>query len=348
MRRSLVLLTGFACAVCAGAIAFAADAPTGHPQYGTWGYDTTAMDKSVKPGDDFFLYANGNWYKTAVIPPDRSSTGSFQDLSILSENRTKDIIATLDAKPYDQLTDEEKKLRDLYDAFTDQKQIDAAGLTPAKPDLDYIESLQTPDDVATAMGRPDLGLDGPFGGGIGVDPKNPMKYQVALGQTGLGMPDRDYYLKTDPESVKIQDAYKAHLAKVFAMVGLSDPDKRAAAVYDLEDRLAKVMWSRAQNRNIDAIVNPMTLTQVEALAPKFPWDAYFKASTIPTTNAQGERIINVSQKSAFPDIAQVFADTPVPVWRDYLIAHYIHSYSDVLPSSFDQEDFAFYGTVLQG
>ena len=345
MRRSLIALAGVACAACVSVAALAA---TGHTQYGTWGVDLSAMDKSVKPGDDFFNYVNGSWYKKAVIPPDRSSIGSFIALRISSEKRMQEIAASLDAKPYDQLSDEEKKLRDLYDAFVDQKQIDAAGLTPAKADLDYIANLKTLNDVATAMGRPDLGLDGPFGGGIGVDPKDPMKYQVALEQSGLAMPDRDYYLKTDEEMVKAQNAYKAHLVKVFTMVGLSDPDKRAAAVYDLEHKLAEVMWSREQDRDIDAIINPMTLTQIKALAPKFPWDAYFKASTIPAVNAQGERIINVSEKSAFPKIAEVFAATPVSVWRDYLTAHYIHTYAAYLPSSFDDENFAFYSTVLQG
>ncbi|HTV70364.1 MAG TPA: M13 family metallopeptidase [Rhizobiaceae bacterium] len=344
MRRSLIALAGLMTASVAITAAFGA----GKTEYGTWGFDTSAMDKTVKPGDNFFMFVNGTWYKNAVIPPDRASTGSFQNLRIASEKHMQEIAATLDAKPYDQLSDEEKKLRDLYDAFNDQKQIDAAGLAPAKPDLDYIAHLKTLDDVATAMGRPDLGLDGPFGGGISVDPKNPMKYQVFTGQSGLGLPDRDYYLKTDPDIVKAQDAYKAHLTKVFTMVGLSDPDKRAAAVYDLEHKLADVMWSREQDRDVDAIVNPMTISQIKNLAPKFPWDSYFKASTIPTTNAQGERVMNVGEKSAFPKIAEVFAATPVSVWRDYLTAHYIHTYAAYLPSSFDQEDFAFYGTALQG
>jgi putative endopeptidase len=345
MRRSLIALTGLACAAFIGTAAMAAG---GHTQYGTWGVDLSAMDKSVKPGDNFFMYVNGNWYKKAVIPADRSSIGSFISLRILSEKRMQEIAASLDAKPYDQLSTEEKKLRDLYDAFNDQKQIDANGLTPAKADLDYIAGLKTSDDVATAMGRPDLGLDSPFAASIGIDAKDPTKYQIDLSQAGLGMPDRDYYLKTDAEIVKTQDAYKAHLAKVFTMVGLSDPDKRAAGVYDLEHKLAEVMWSREEDRDVDKIFNPMTLTQLKALAPHFPWDTFFKATTIPTSNASGERVLLVAEKSAFPKIADVFASTPVSVWRDYLTAHYIHSYAAYLPSSFDNENFAFYGTVLQG
>src|SRR6201996_3045647 len=280
MRRSLLSLAGFACAVSVAAIAFAADMPAGHTQYGTWGVDLSGMDKTVKPGDNFFNYVNGTWFKSAVIPADRSSTGSFQNLRISSEKRMQEIAAALDAKPYDQLTDEEKKLRDLYDAFNDQKAIDAAGLTPAKADLDYIAGLKTLDDVATAMGRPDLGLDGPFGGSIGIDQKNSSKYQIDLSQSGLGLPDRDYYLKDDPDLAKTRDAYKAHLAKVFGMVGLSDPDKRAAAVYDLEYKLAQADWTDEDDRDADKTYNPMTLTQLKAMAPGFPWEAYFKASTI--------------------------------------------------------------------
>jgi putative endopeptidase len=327
----------------------AADDMSGkHTQYGTWGVDLSGMDKSVKPGDNFFMFVNGTWYRNATIAPDRSSTGSFLDLRILSEKRMQEIAASLDASSYDRLTDEEKKLRDLYDAFNDQKEIDAAGLAPARDDLDYIAGLKTLDDVAAAMGRPDLNLDGPFGGAIGVDPKDPMRYQVGLGQSGLGLPDRDYYLKTDPAILKAQEAYKAHLVKVFTMVGLGDPEKRAQAVYDVEHRLAEVDWSREQERNVDAIVNPMTLTELETLAPKFPWDAWFRATTIPSTDARGVRILNVAEKTAFANIAQVFADTPVAVWRDYLTAHYIHTYAAYLPSAVDREDFAFYGTALQG
>src|SRR3954470_24834035 len=121
---------------------------TKHTMFGTWGVDLAAMDRSVKPGDDFFMYVNGTWYKSAVIPPDRSSTGSFQDLRILSEKRMQEIAASLDAKPRKDLTAEEGKLRDLYDAYMDQTQIDSLGLAPARKDLDRIAHLKTLKDVA--------------------------------------------------------------------------------------------------------------------------------------------------------------------------------------------------------
>src|ERR1051326_179167 len=149
MRRRVFAFA--ALAASASMAVLAAATPPAHTQFGTWGFDLSAMDRSVRPGDDYFMFVNGAWYKTAVIPPDRASTGSFQNLRILSEQRMQEIAGSLDAKPYDQLSDEEKKLRDFYDAFRDQKQIDERGLAPAKPDLDFIANLKTPEDVAAAM-----------------------------------------------------------------------------------------------------------------------------------------------------------------------------------------------------
>ena len=157
--------------LCGGTVTFAGSSSSENaPKFGSWGIDLSAMDKSVKPGDDFFMYVNGTWYRSAIIPPDRVSTGVSDDIEIRTENRLKGIIAALAAKPYDSLSTDEKKLRDLYDAYVDQKTIDAAGLTPAKSDLDFIAGLKTLDDVASAMGRPDLGLAGPLSLDIDADP----------------------------------------------------------------------------------------------------------------------------------------------------------------------------------
>jgi putative endopeptidase len=316
--------------------------------YGTWGVDLAAMDHSVKPGDDYFLYVNGSWYKTAVIPPDRASTGSFQDLRILSEKRMQDIAASLDAKPANELSPEERKLRDFYDAFIDQKQIDARGLTPAKTDINRIAKLKTLQDVAAVMGSPTLQLDGPFSGGIAFNPKDTNQYALTLGQSGLGLPDRDYYLKDDAELAKTRDAYKKHLTTVFTMAGLGNPAKRAEAVYNLEYKLAEVSWANADRRDVDKVFNPMTVVELKAFAPTFPWDAYLKAAGVSAKGPKGERTIIVAEKSAFPKLAQIFAQTPVGTWRDYLTANYLHRYAAYLSKSFDDENFAFYGTVLQG
>jgi putative endopeptidase len=350
MRKSPLVLAGLLLAGCSTNATKPAESPPQAPktEYGTWGVDLSARDLSVKPGDDYFMYANGSWYKNAVIPPDRSSTGSFQNLRITSEKRMIEIAGSLDAKPAEQLTDEERKLRDLYDAFTDQSQIEANGLKPAQGDLEKIAHAKTRADVAALMADPRLGAYSVFGVSIGVDTKDSSKYSVNASQSGIGLPDRDYYLKSDPEVVKTQDAYRKHMSSMFALAGITDGDARAARIYSFEHKIAEVMWPREEQRDADKTYNPMSYSQLKKLAPQFPWDAFFKASRIPTKSPAGGRQVIVAEKSAFPKIAKIFATTPVPTLRDYLTFHYLDSYAAYLPKRFDDETFAFYGTVIQG
>jgi len=316
---------------------------------GSFGVDLTSMDKSVKPGDNFFLYVNGKWLKTAVIPPDRSQTGSFQDLQILSEQRMRAIIDDLEKKPRDQLNDEERKLRDLYDAFEDTAAIEANGLKPAQKDLDYFASLQTPADVARAMASVPLATSSIYNIGVGVDDKNPNNYSLNLGQSGLGLPDRDYYLKDDKALADTRAAYRQYMSDMMRLAGMSDTDARADRILALETEIAKVQWSRADRRDADKTYNPMSITDLKALAPDFAWDAFLAESRIPLTLPSGnERFAIVAEKSAFGPLAKIFAATPVSTWRDYLTVHYLQHFAAYLPKRFDDRNFAFYGTVLAG
>lgn len=344
MRRSLTALAVLLCAT-AGAVA---QQPGGHPQYGSWGVDLSAMDKSVKPGDDFFEFVNGNWEKTAQIPPDRASAGAFQDLRILSEKRMREIVDGLDARPYSGLNDEEKKLRDFYDAFMDQKQIDSRGLAPVKKDLATLAGLKTLDDVAWAMGAVKLMTLSPFNLNLDVDPKNPDAYAIFITQSGLGMPNRDYYLRDDKAIVETREAYKKYLAAMLDMAGLRDAQKRADKVYAVELEIAKAQWPNEDRRDVDKTYNPMTVSALEQLAPQFSWKKFYGAAGVTLSSPRGERQVIVAEKSAFPKLAAIFAATPVSVWRDYLTVHYLHQVAPYLPKKFDDRDFAFYGTVVQG
>jgi putative endopeptidase len=352
MRRSLFLL---ASVMCAGCMAPAPPPPpppvvqaAPPPAIGKWGVDLGAMDTSVKPGDDFFMYVNGNWLKTAQIPADRASTGSFQNLRIQSEKRMSEIVAGLEAKPVDQLSPEERKLRDLYDAFEDQAQIDSRGLAPAQKDLDRLAHLKTKEDVARAMASVRMMTSSIYNVGIGVDDKNSNAYSINLTQSGLGMPNRDYYLKDDKEIVTTREAYKKYLAQILTMAGAKNADARAAKIYAVEAEIAKVQWPNEDRRDEDKIYNPMSYSGLKKLAPQFPWDAYFAEARIPLSSPQGERQVIVAEKSAFPKLAKIFAKTPVAVWRDYLTVHYLHAFAAYLPKNFDDANFAFYGTVIQG
>ncbi|MGZ5920874.1 MAG: M13 family metallopeptidase [Rhizomicrobium sp.] len=344
MRLLPVLLT----ASLLVAPALAADAPH-KPQFGSFGVDLSAMDKSVKPGENFFLYVNGKWLKTATIPPDRSQTGSFQDLQILSEQRMRTIIDALEKKPYDQLSDEEKKLRDLYDAFEDTAAIEANGLKPIQKDLDYFAGLQTPADVARAMASVPLATSSIYDIGIGVDDKNPDNYSLNLNQAGLGLPDRDYYLKDDKALADTRTAYRQYLSDMMGLAGMSDTEARADRILALETEIAKVQWSRADRRDEDKVYNPMTISDLKALAPDFAWDAFLTESHIPLARPDGsQRYAIVAEKTAFEPLAKIFAATPVSTWRDYLTVHYLQHFAAYLPKRFDDRNFAFYGTVLGG
>ena len=317
-------------------------------QFGSWGVDLSSMDKSVKPGDNFYDYVNGAWQKKAVIPPDRSETGSFQDLQIQSEVQLRAIIDDLEKKPLAALSPEEKKLRDPYDAFEDTAAIEKNGLKPIQKDLDYLNGLKTPDDVARAMASTRLGTESIYEVSIHVDDKNPDAYSINLNQGGLGLPDRDYYLSADKAEVATRTAYKQYLADMLTLAGMDDADARAARIMALETEIAKVQWDRADRRDEDKVYNPMQYSALKKLAPEFPWDGYFAETRLPTSGPKGERYVIVAEKTAFPPLGKIFAATPVSTWRDYLIAHYLHTYAAYLPKKFDDRNFAFYGTVLAG
>jgi putative endopeptidase len=346
-KSSLVLLCAglLGAGVLAGSYAaWAQDAP----RFGSWGVDLAAMDRSVKPGDNFSSYVTGTWEKNAVIPADRSRIGGFTDLQILSEKRLRAIVDDLHARPGARLSVEERKLRDFYDSFMDTAAIETKGLTPLKADLDQIAALKTPEDVARMMASPRISAGAIFAYGIGIDDKHPSNYSLNLVQAGLGLPDRDYYLVDNPDLVKIRDAYRKYLADMMTLGGLSDAAARADRVMALETEIAKVQWSRADRRDADKIYNPMLVADLRRLAPEFPWDAFLKETGIPLTTPSGPRYVIVAEKTAFEPLAKIFAATPVATWRDYFVVHYLHSMASYLPKRFDDLDFAFFSGTLNG
>ena len=330
----------------AATAASAQDKP--HAAIGAWGFDTAGMDASVKPGDDFFRYANGKWFASEEIPADRTWMGVIPKLRILSEERMKALVAGLEARDPASLNPEERKIRDFFDSYVDTKAIEAAGLKPAEKDLKYIAALKTPADVARAMGTPGLGTASLFGTAISTDIKSSNAYVMYAFQGGLGMPDRDYYIRDDKALAETRDAYRKYLATMLTLSGAKDADKRAGAVFDLETQIAQASWAAADRRDADKTYNPMTIAQLENYAPGFAWRDFFKAQGLSEKGPKGDRIIVLSENTAFPPLAKIFAKTPVAVWRDYLTIHYLHYYAAYLPARFDDADFAFYGKVLDG
>jgi putative endopeptidase len=318
---------------------------TAAPTFPPWGVTLSHLDSTVRPGTDFFGYSNGGWLKTAVIPPDRQVAGVSLEVDRRNEDRLKRIMATLSKKTDNELSAEERQLRDLYNAFENTEQIEAAGLTPVKAGLERIGALRTLKDIAAFLGSPDTPIGGPYAIDIEIDEKNPDAYVVQLTQSGLGMPDRDYYLLKDNESAAIRTAYRKYIDNMLGFAGVHDAT-RAAAVYALEERIAQVHWPVAERREAEKVYNPMSLTALAQFAPRFPWEAYFSAAGLTKRSPKGERQVVVREKSAFPKLADVFATTSVGVWRDYLTVHYLHSRANYLPHTVDDTNFAFYGIVL--
>jgi putative endopeptidase len=310
------------------------------------GVTLSYMNKAVKPGNDFFLYGNGAWIAKAAIPADRAYAGINLELNKENDDRLKGIAEGLLKKP--NLTPEERKLRDFYAGFMDVRAINAAGMAPAKADLARIAAAATPDDIARLIADPGLDLDGPFGFGVYPDEKHPGQYAVHLGQSGLGMPDRDYYLKPDKALVVARAAYKVWLEKALGLAGTPDAKKRGDAVYDVEDKIAQVSWAAADRRDQDKIYNPTTLAALEKSAPGFPWEPLLSAAGISANGPHGARTLILGEVTAFPKLAKIFATTPVAVWRDYLVTRYVHSFAAELPDAVDEANFAFFGTVLAG
>jgi predicted metalloendopeptidase len=334
-------------AILAAAVALltgAAPAPEPLPS----GLSVSNMDPSVKPGDDFFQYSNGGWLKGAVIPSDRSFAGVDLGLNKENEARLKAIVADFAVKPDAVLSPEEKKLRDLYNDFEDTRTIEKAGLSPVQGDLANIAALKTHVDVATFMGDPATKIGGPFAINITTDSKNPNAYVVRLRQSGLGMPNRDYYLRADKDIASTRQAYKTYLAGMLRLAGVKDAAPRAAAIYALEKNLAVAQWAAVDRRDADKTYNPMPISALAIFAPQFPWGAYFAAAKISPRTPAGERVVIVSEKSAFPMLAEIFAATPVEVWRDYLTVREFHTFADDLPKAIDDRNFAFYGTIIGG
>ena len=315
-------------------------------ELGSWGVDLEGIDTSTEPGDDFFRYVNGAWLEEAEIPADRTSTGSFLNLSIRSEGRVQAILADLESK--ENLSEVERKVRDLYRSYLDTERLEELGLAPATEDLQRIAAIETHADVAHVMASVSMGSETIFNVGIAIDDKNPDAYAVFIRQSGLGLPDRDYYLLEEPNIVAAREAYLVYIAKILELGGIDDAREKADDIFALERQIAEIHWPRAERRDANRIYNPMTVSALSGYAPGFPWTQYLTDLSIGTVSGSGERVVVASENTAFPLLAELFAATPVSVWRDYLTFHYLDSHAPYLTEAFDEAHFAFRGRTLGG
>jgi predicted metalloendopeptidase len=307
------------------------------------GVDTTAFDRSVRPQDDFFRFVNGTWVRRTEIPADRSSWGSFVELTERSDAALKEIIDEVSRREAPAGGDRQK-VRDLYRSFMDTARIESLGIAPLRPELDRIAALRSTAELPALLAHlARLGVGGPFGAFVAQDQKNSSAYIVSVSQAGLGMPDRDYYLRDDPRLAATRAAYQEYVTRILTLGGLPEPAAAAGRIIALERRIAEVHWDRAKNRDRDLTYNKMSVAALGALTPAFDWAGYLEAAGL---GAAGDVVVR--QPDYFQALNGILTDTPVSTWREYLAYKLLSEYADALPADFVNARFAFYGKALSG
>jgi putative endopeptidase len=327
--------------------AHAADTPsaaaaTTAQRYGKWGVDLEGMDRSVKPGDDFFRYVNGRWAASTQIPPDKTTYGAFVLLRDLSEARMRALLERWAADKKLKAESDEAKVAAVYRTFLDEAAAEKLDAKPIQPRLDAIRKAQSRDDVAVLMGHSLGGLGITiFGANVSDDAKNPDRYALYLTQSPLGLTDREFYLRDNYKPQK--ERYQKYVAQMLGLIGWDDPEKSAADIVAMETRIAEANWTRAESRDRDKTYNPATLAELEKTAPGFPWRVYFKEAGLD----RAERAV-VRQNTAFPKLAAIFAETPIPTLKAWLAFSAADEAAPLLSKRFVDANWEFRAKFLNG
>ena len=307
------------------------------------GLELKGYDKSVRPQDDLFRAANGHWLSTTEIPADKSSYGAFHQLADLSDKRARAIIEDLSKKKAKAGT-VEQKIGDYYAAYMNTAAIDKAGLAPIKPLLDSIAAIQTREQLATWLGAQTGVVDLPVPLGIEADYQDPTINRLQTWQGGLGLPDRDYYLKKDDERLgKARGAYVDYLQTLAKTAGIADPAGSAQRVLAIEERLAQVQWDKVELRDPQKTYNPMTPAELAQKAPGFDWNAFFTAASLP-----GLDKLSASQPSYLTGAAKILGEASLDDLKLYLTLRTIDANATTLPKVYRDAHFAFHGAALTG
>lgn len=304
------------------------------------------MDQSVAPGDDFYLYVNGEWMRDHPVPPDKTAYDVFTELNDITEGHLRSLVEEVAGKGDAESTSLQRKIKDLYRTGMDTTSIERLGLDPIAEELDRISGIQQVSDLQAVIAYlVTCGIDPCFELFAEIDSKNSTMMIAGLSQGGLGLPNREYYLKDDAESVEIRARYLDHIAKMFWFLGTSPASARGAAqtVMEMETRLAKGSNSPEENRDPEAIYHKMAPRDLNGMAPGIDWTAFFSATGYPDT---GE--INVHQPRFFRELGSMISSVGIEEWKIFLRWKLITALAPFLNSRFEQENFAFYGKVLNG
>jgi len=307
------------------------------------GLDMPGFDPAVRAQDDLFRAANGGWMKATEIPADKSEYGAFIQLRDLSDKRVRAIVDELATQQHPSGS-VAQKVGAFYASFMNTEAIDKAGLAPVKPLLAEIDAIKSLKELAAWQGRMQGRLETPVQLWVMGDFKEPTVNRALTWQGGLGLPDRDYYLKKDDERMgKARAAYAQYLTLLATQAGEAKPAEAADRVMALEQRIAEAHWDKVDNRNMVKIYNPMTPAELAKAAPGFDWAGFMAAARL-----AGQDRLSISQPSAVSAIAKLYGELPLADWKLYFKLHLLDATADLLPKPLREARFAFRGTALTG
>jgi putative endopeptidase len=319
----------------------------------THGIIVANMDRSVKPGDDFYRFANGAWIQRTEIPPDRAGVDVWSKLEDQSNKRTADLIEEI-AKSNAPAGSGSRKVADLFNSYMDEAGIEAKGLAPSRPHLEAIAAIRDQKELARALGRTlradvdalnntNYHTSNLFGLWVAPGFNDSERYVPYLMQGGLQLPDREYYLADSEHMRNVRDKYEKHIAAMLKLAGFSDTDTRAKRIVELEHAIAQTHRTLAENEDIHKANNTWKRADFDAKAPGLDWAEYFGAAGLAKVDS-----FTVWQPEAFTGEAALVASTPLDAWKDWLAFHVIENYAGVLPKPLVDERFNFTGKVLSG
>jgi len=308
------------------------------------GIDLTNLNTSVRPQDDFYRYVNGNWLKTTEIPADKSSYGSFTALFDASEKHLREIIEEAANKPNKQAGSNEQKVGDFYLSYMDSARIEALGLAPLEDELQLIQSLHNKWELSALIAHlQKIGVQRPFSFWVNQDLKHSDEYIGYLSQSGLGLPDRDYYLNASDKFKHIRDEYVTYIEKLFTLSGYGDASRKAARILDIETEIARKHWTRVQNRDRDKTYNKYAVGELHRLLPAFDWPGYLEQAGL--NKAQN---VIVRQPDYFEALNSIFRLVSLEDWKTYFTFKLLNNYASSLPAEFVDAQFDFYSKTLRG
>lgn len=307
------------------------------------GIDHQYFDQNVKGNDDFYQHVNGGWLKNTEIPADKSRWGTFD---ILHEESLKQLHDIVDELSKQQLVEgsSEQKVASLYANFMDEKSIETLGIQPIQAEITNVDALKSKKDIAQLAAHfSRIGVTSPFDVGIDQDMKNSTEMVAMLGQSGLGLPDRDYYLKNDAKFKKIRSQYLKYIEKTLSLAGDKQAAQHAQGILKLETQIAKIQWSNVQNRDVTKLYNIYKTQDLAKLSPKIDWQTYLEKQEL----SDKIKTIQVIQPSYFKGLSPIVDNTSLEVWKAYFKFHLVSDFSSLLSQAFVDNSFDFYSKQLR-